>query len=165
MKNTNSNQVLTTWTQSANIPEQAREVKSYHYAQSLKSPILVDLHSAGSWPHSRLQWHLYNMWGRNEHNWNVISHVKGQQTVTTGYIVSKWVLRGKFDAKWNGNLMGMLPTCATSAMDDQSICSWTTLKIGDFKQCTGGAYLTMQSSSPSCVHAILKVWQQMNFKW
>ena len=104
------------------------------------------------------------MWGRDELEWNVKSDVKCQQTDTTSYKVSKWVLRGKFDAKWDGNLMGMLPTCATSAVNGQSICSCTTLKIDDFKQSTERVCLTMQSSSPSCIHAILKVWQQMNFK-
>ena len=104
------------------------------------------------------------MWGRDELEWNVKSHVKCQQTDTTSYKVSKWILRGKFDAKWDGNLMGMLPTCATLAVNGQSICSCTTLKIGDFKQSTGGVCLTMQSSSPSCVQAILEVWQQMGIK-
>ena len=164
MKNTNSNQVLTTWTHSANISDQARHVKTYHYEPSLKSPILVDLHSTGVWLHSRLQWHLYNMWGRNELKWNVIGHVKCQRTVPTGYIVSKWVLMGKFNAKWVGNLMGMFSTYATSAGYDQNIVSWTTLKIADFKQYTEGVFLARQSSYSSCAHAILKVWQQMNFK-
>ena len=106
MRNTNPNSMLTTWTQSAHIPEHARVVKTCHHEQSLKSAILVDLHNNRFWLHSWVQWYPYTMWRRNELNWNVKSQAKGQQTDTTSCKLSKWLLRGKFEAKWSGNLMG-----------------------------------------------------------
>ena len=81
------------------------------------------------------------MWGRDELKWNVIGHVKCQRMVPTGYKVLKWVLRGKYNAKWVGNLMGMISTCATTAGYDQNICSWRGLKIADFKQCVQKGYI------------------------
>ena len=60
--------------------------------------------------------------------------------------------------------MGMYHTCARTGVDDQNTCSSVSLKIGDFKQYSGGMVLSSQLCSWTCIYATLEVWSELEGK-
>ena len=56
----------------------------------------------------------------------------------------------------------MFHTCNRTRVYDQNICPCVSLKIGDFKQYTGGMILSSQMCSWTCNYAIMKVWSELN---
>ena len=102
------------------------------------------------------------MWSKFELKWRCERSCQGHKigpATNKGY---KELLRMKYEVKLHSNMMGMYNTCARTGVDDQNTCSCIRLKIGDFKQCSGGMVLSSQMCSYSCHNATLKVWSGLN---